>query len=147
MKVILQKDIKGTGKKGDVVTVSDGHGRNYLIPRGLAKEATSGSVSAAKHHKSAQKKREQEELERAKELAKKIESLKLKFRAKAGEGSRLFGSITTKDVAEKLKIECDIDVDKRKISMDQIKMLGEFRAQVKVHPKVVANLSIFIEEE
>ncbi len=147
MKVILQKDIKGTGKKGDIVNVSDGHGRNYLIPRGLAKEATAGSVSANKHQKSSKKKREAEEFEQAKELCKKIETLNLKFLSKAGGGSRLFGSITTKDVADKLKKDYDIEIDKRKISMDQIKMLGEFRADIKVHPKVVAKLSIFVEEE
>ncbi len=147
MKVILQKDVKGTGKKGDIINVSDGHGRNYLIPRGLAKEATQGSVSAATHYKNSKKKRDAEELDNAKQLAGRIEELKLVFKTKVGEGSRLFGSITTKDVADLLSQKYDINVDKRKITMSNIKMLGEFKASIKVHPKVTANLAIFVEEE
>lgn len=147
MKVILQKDVKGTGKKGDIVEVSDGHGRNFLIPKGLAKEATDGRVSAAKHHKAAQKKRQEEAFGDAQALAQKIEALEMNFCAKAGEGSRLFGSITNKDIAQRLSKDHGIDIEKRKISMDQIKMLGQFRAEIKIHPKVVARLSISVTEE
>lgn len=147
MKVILLKDVKGTGKKGDVVTVSDGHGRNFLLPRGLAKEATDGSVSAVKHQKAAEDKRKAEELAEAKVLAKKIESVKVTFQAKAGEGSKLFGSITNKDVASMLEQQHGIKIDKKKVKMDQIKMLGTFKAELKIHPKVTANLEIYVSEQ
>ena len=147
MKVILLKDVKGTGKKGDVVNVNDGHGRNFLIPRGLAKEATDGSVSQVRHQKAAEDKRRAEALDEARELAAKIEKVKVTFQAKAGEGSKLFGSITNKDVAQMLKQQHDIKVDKKKIKMDQIKMLGTFKAEIKIHPKVTAELEIYVTEQ
>ena len=147
MKVILLKDVKGTGKKGDVVNVSDGHGRNFLIPRGLAKEATDGGVSAAKHQKASEDKRNAEALAEAKELAAKIESLKVTFQAKSGEGSKLFGSITNKDVANMLEQQHGIKIDKKKVKMDQIKMLGTFKAEIKVYPKVVAKLEVYVSEQ
>lgn len=147
MQVILLKDVKGTGKKGDVLNVSDGHGRNFLIPRGLAKEATDGGVSQVKHQKAAEDKRNAEILAEAKELAAKIESLKVTFQAKAGEGSKLFGSITNKDVADMLKQQHGIQVDKKKVKMDQIKMLGTFNAEIKIHPRVTAKLEVYVSEQ
>lgn len=147
MKVILLKDVKGTGKKGDVVTVSDGHGRNFLLPRGLAREATDGGVSQVKHQKASEDKRNAEALAEAKELAAKIESLKVTFQAKVGEGSKLFGSITNKDVTQMLNQQHGIKVDKKKVKMDQIKMLGTFKAEIKIHPRVVAKLEIYVTEQ
>lgn len=147
MKVILLKDVKGTGKRGDVVNVSDGHGRNFLIPRGLAKEATEGGVNQVHHQKEAEEKRNAEALAEAKELAAKIESLKVTFQAKSGEGSKLFGSITNKDVAKMFNQQHGIKVDKKKVKMDQIKMLGTFKAEIKVHPRVVAKLEIYVTEQ
>jgi len=147
MNVILLKDVKGTGKKGDVVSVSDGHGRNFLLPRGLAKEATDGGVSAVKHQKASEDKRNAEILAEAKDLAAKIGELKVTFQAKAGEGSKLFGSITSKDVVSMLEKQHGIKVDKKKVKMDQIKMLGTFKAEIKIHHKVVANLEIFVSEQ
>lgn len=147
MKVILLKDVKGTGKRGDVVNVNDGHGRNFLIPRGLAKEATEGGVNQVHHQKEAEEKRKAEALAEAKELAAKIESLKVTFQAKSGEGSKLFGSITNKDVAKMLNQQHGIKVDKKKVKMDQIKMLGTFKAEIKVHPRVVAKLEIYVTEQ
>ncbi len=147
MKVVLLKDVKGTGKKGDVVDVSDGHGRNFLMPRGLAKEATAGSVNEVKHQKASEDKRNAEILAEAKELKAKIESLKVTFQAKSGEGSKLFGSITNKDVASMLKQQHGIEVDKKKVKMDQIKMLGTFNAEIKVHPRVTAKLEIYVSEQ
>ncbi len=147
MKVILLKDIKGTGKKGDVVTVSDGHGRNFLLPRGLAKEATDGGVNAVKHQKASEDKRNAEILAEAKDLAAKIGELKVTFHAKVGEGSKLFGSITTKDVVSKLEKQHGIKVDKKKVKMDQIKMLGTFKAEIKIHPSVVASLEVYVVEK
>lgn len=147
MKVILLKDIKGTGKKGDVINTSDGHARNYLLPRGLAKEATEGNVSALQHQKASQDKKRQEELEAAQELGKKIESLTVKFQAKAGAGGKLFGSITNKDVAKMLNQQYSVKVDKKKIKMDQIKSLGVTNVQIKLHPKVTAELKVEVTEQ
>lgn len=143
MKVILLKDVKGTGKKGDVVNVSDGHARNFLVPRGLAKEATEGNVSKLKHQQASQKKREEEELAEAKALANKISNLILKFKSKAGDGGKLFGSITSKDIATELKKKHKITVDKRKINLDNpIKDLGARYVEIKVYPEVTAKLKI-----
>mgnify|MGYP001199087167 CR=1 FL=1 len=148
MKVILLKDIKGTGKKGDVINVSDGHGRNYLIPRGLAKEATSGNINNLKAQKASEKKRQDKELQEAKDLAERISKITLKFKSKAGEGGKLFGSITTKDIAAKLKKDHKINVDKRKIVLDNpIKELGACYVDVKVYPEVSSKMKIEVTTE
>lgn len=148
MKVILLKDVKGTGKKGEVVNVSDGHARNFLIPRGLAKEATEGNLRQLKNQKAAQKRREEKELAQAKVLAEKISKLTIQFKSKAGEGGKLFGSITSKDIATELKKKHKIDIDKRKISLDSpIKELGARFVEVKVYPEVTAKLKIEVTAE
>ncbi|MBN2897335.1 MAG: 50S ribosomal protein L9 [Clostridia bacterium] len=147
MKVILLKDVKGTGKKGDIVNASDGHARNFLIPRGLAKEATDSSVSALKHQKASEEKRKAAELQEAKDLAAKIGEVEVKIVSKAGEGGKLFGSITSKEIAEKLAQDSGIEIDKRKISMDgAIKTLGTVTLDVKVYPSVVAKLKVTVTE-
>lgn len=148
MKVILLKDIKGTGKKGDVINASDGHARNYLIPRGLAKEATEGNVNALSHQKKSSDKKKAAEVQAAQELADKISELKLEFKTQAGEGGRLFGSITSKDIAEALKKQHDIKVDKKKIVMDgPIKLLGTEEIKIKVYPKIAGTLKVSVTEE
>ncbi|MDK2918832.1 MAG: large subunit ribosomal protein [Candidatus Petromonas sp.] len=148
MKVILLKDVKGTGKKGDVVNVSDGHARNFLIPRGFAKEATDSNIKTLKHQKQMQKRKQEEELAKAKALAEKISSITLTFKSKAGEGGRLFGSITSKDIAEKLKKEHKIKVDKRKIVLDNpIKELGARFVEIKVYPEVSGKLKVQVVAE
>ena len=147
MKVILLKDIKGTGKKGDVINASDGHARNYLIPRGLAKEATDGNVSAMQHQKASLDKRNLEVLDAAKELQKKIETLTGKCQAKSGDAGKLFGSITNKDVAKMLKQQYGVEVEKKKIKMDQIKTLGTTNVEIKLHPKVTAKLKVEVTEQ
>lgn len=148
MKVILLKDIKGTGKKGDIINASDGHARNFLFPRGLAKPATDGNVSALSHQKKSADKKKAEDLAAAKELAAKIESIELKFKTQAGDGGRLFGSITSKDIVQKLKKDHGIGVDKKKLVMDgPIKLLGTEEVKVKVYPKVSAKLKVIVENE
>lgn len=147
MKVILLKDVKGTGKKGDVVNASDGHARNFLIPRGLAKVATESTISTLKHQKASEDKRKAEELQEAKELAARIGELEIKIVSKAGEGGKLFGSITSKEIAEKLNKECDLKIDKRKILMDgAIKALGTTTLDIKIYPSVVAKLKVTVTE-
>ncbi|SKC88326.1 50S ribosomal protein L9 [Maledivibacter halophilus] len=148
MKVILLKDIKGTGKKGDVINVSDGHARNYLVPRGLAKEATKGNINKLKAQKASEKKRQEKELKEAKALAERISNITLNFKSKAGEGGKLFGSITSKDIAANLKKNHKIDIDKRKIVLDSpIKELGARYVDVKVYPEISAKMKVNVTVE
>ena len=125
MKVILQKDVKGTGKAGEIANVNDGYARNFLIPRGLAIPADANSIHAALVKKSADKHRLEMQRKRAKELADGMSGLTVKVYAKAGENGKLFGSIGVAEIAEALKAQHDIDVDKKKIRLDEpIKALG-----------------------
>lgn len=148
MKVILLKDIKGTGKKGDIINASDGHARNFLFPRKLAKPATDGNVSELQHQQKSADKKKAEDLAAAKELAGEIEKIEIVFKTQAGDGGRLFGSITSKDISERLKKDHKIKVDKKKIVMDgPIKLLGTEEIKVKVYPKVIAKLKVKVEAE
>lgn len=148
MKVILLKDIKGTGKKGDIINASDGHARNFLFPRKLAKPATDGNMSALQHQQKSADKKKAEDLAAAKELAGEIEKIEIVFKTQAGDGGRLFGSITSKDIAERLNKDHKIKVDKKKIVMDgPIKLLGTEEIKIKVYPKVVAKLKVKVEAE
>ncbi len=148
MKVILLKDVKGTGNKGDVINVSDGYGRNYLIPREIAREATEGNINKLENQKEVQKKKEEKELKEAKAVGEKISEITLKFKNKAGDGGKLFGSITSKDIATKLKKQHKIDVDKRKIVLDNpIKELGSRFVEVKVYPEISGKLKIEVISE
>lgn len=147
MKVVLKTDVKGTGKKDEMCEVSAGYARNYLFPRGLAIEASTGAVNEVKAKASAKEHHAQEELDAAKELARKIDGKTVSIRAKAGQGGRLFGAVTAKDVAEVLQNAYQVEIDKRKIVMDkEIKNFGSYAAEVKVHPGVVAKLTVKVEE-
>jgi len=148
MKVILLKDIKGTGKKGDIINASDGHARNFLFPRKLAKLATDGNVSELSHQQKSADKKKAEDLQEAKDLAASIEKIELVFKTQAGDGGRLFGSITTKDISLKLKKDHGIAIDKKKMVMDgPIKVMGTEEIKVKVYPKVVAKLKVKVVPE
>jgi large subunit ribosomal protein L9 len=148
MKVILQKDVKGLGKAGDIANVSDGYARNYLIPRGLVVEASSGNLNTIKQQKQAEEKRKAEEFEKAEKLKERLEKLVVILKAKSGEGGRLFGSITNKEIADALKEQHKITLDKRKISLlEPIKDLGETTVEVKVYPGVVGNLKVKVKAE
>ena len=149
MKVILLKDVKGLGKKGEVVNAKDGHARNFLLPRGLAEEANSSNMKELKEKEKSDKLKKEQELKEAKELAKKLSEVKVVIKTKAGENGRLFGSITTKDIGEILEKEHDIVVDRRKIEIDggNIKSMGTTIADVKVYPSVSAKLKIQVTEE
>lgn len=146
MKVILLKDIKGTGKKGQVIEASDGHARNYLFPRGLAKPATDSSVRELEHQKASADKRKEKELEEAKTLGKQLESISLKFAVKTGEGGKLFGAITSKDIAESLEKQHGIKVDKKKIELHPIKSLGTTHAEIKLTQGVHAQVKVEVVE-
>ena len=125
MKVLLQQDVKGTGSAGDIVNVSDGYARNFLIPKKLAVPANAGNINAANIKKDAAKHRVDMQRKNAKELASGMSNLTVRVYAKAGEGGRLFGSITGKEIAEALKAQYDISVDKKKIRITEpIKQTG-----------------------
>lgn len=149
MKVILLQDVKGLGKKGEVVNAKDGYARNFLFPKNLAKEATQGNVKVLEEQKTAKKIKQEEELAKAKALAEKISELIVELKGKAGENGKLFGSITTKDVSTALKKQHKIDIDKRKMDIEggNIKSLGVTIVEVKVYPNVSAKLKVKVVEE
>ncbi len=142
MKVILTQDVKKHGNKGDVVEVADGYARNYLLPRGLAEAATSGKVKQLKQKEKRKKRKENNKVQAAESLADKLESEKFTLKVKAGDSGRLFGSVTTKDIADKVA-EAGYEIDKRKIDLDDhIKSLGMHKIDVKLYGKVFATLNI-----
>ncbi|NMA86401.1 MAG: 50S ribosomal protein L9 [Tissierellia bacterium] len=148
MKVILLKDVKGLGSAGEMVNAKDGYARNFLFPRNLAVEANAQNMKKWEEQKKIDKAKEKEEYENALKLKGKIESINLELKSKAGEGGRLFGSITSKDIADLLKSEYNIEIDRRKIEMkENIKTLGNTQVAVRVYPEVVANLNIKVVEE
>lgn len=145
MKIILKADVKDMGKKGDLVNASDGYARNYLFPRNLAMEANDGNIKSLEHQKAKEAKKKSEELQVAKDFAKKISDLEVTIKAKTGEHGKLFGSITSKDIVEQLKNQHAIEIDKKKIVMeDAIKVTGTYEVEVKVYPEVHGKLKVNI---
>ena len=148
MIVILNRDVKGTGKAGDVVKVSDGYARNMLLPKGYAKEATEGNIRSLEKQKAIAAEKKAEEKARAEEQAKKISELSVTIKTKAGDGGKIFGSITSKDIAEALNKQQGIDVYKNKIKMEApIKQTGETTVNVKLYFEVSAQLKVIVEAE
>lgn len=148
MKVILLKNIKGTGKKGEVKEVAEGYARNYLIPRKMAVAATEGNVNALKDQKKREAKRKEREQQEAEVLAEKLNDLKVVLSVKAGEGGRIFGSITSKQIGQALKKNYQLNVDKKKIQLNEpIRSLGVTQVPVKLHPEVTATLFVQVVEE
>lgn len=146
MKVILKADVKGLGKKGQLVNASDGYARNFLFPKNLAVEANAQAMSELKNKENAEKFRIATETAAAQKNAERINGKTIKLTAKAGQSGKLFGSITSKEVSEKLKAEYDITVDKRKISMDDIKAFGTFEAEVKLYTGISAKIYVMVGE-
>ena len=149
MKVILLKDVKGIGKQGELVNAKDGYARNFLFPKGLAKEANDSSLKELKDKQESDKHREAEEKKAAELMAQKINETKVVIKTKVGENNKLFGSITSKEIAELLEKEYGLKVDKRKINIEggNIKLAGTTVAQVKVYPSIVAKLTITVQEQ
>lgn len=148
MKVILQQDVKGHGKKGQMVEVSDGYGRNFLLPRKLAVEATAENVNTMKMQEKARKAREAEEKAQAEAMAQALESIQVKIPAKAGQGSRLFGSVTSKEIAQALKEQHQMDVGKAKIILPEpIKSFGTFPVKCKLGYEVTGTIHVLVVEE
>jgi large subunit ribosomal protein L9 len=147
MKVIFLKDVKGKGKKGEVKNVADGYAHNFLIKQGLAMEANSANISTLEGQKKKEDKRAAEELAEAKKLGEQLEKITVELSAKAGEGGRLFGSITTKQIAEELQKKHGIKIDKRKMELgDAIRTLGSTKVPVKLHHEVLATLTVHVKE-
>ncbi len=148
MKVILKQDVDNLGKTDDMVEVKDGYARNYLIPKGVAIEATAGNISSMKQRWKAKKLKAEHQREHAEEIAEKIRGLELKLKAKAGENGKLFGSITTMDIADALVNNHKLSIDKKKIVLEEpLKSLGEAVAEIKLHPGLSVPLKINVVEE
>ena len=147
MQVILNQDVKGQGKKGQMVNVSDGYARNYLLPRGLAKEATKSNINVMKGKAESLEYKIKTETEEAKAIAEKMKEREVVIKAKAGDNGKLFGSITSKDVAEELKMQHHIKIDKKKLVMSDIKKLGVTEVQVKLYTGVSGTLKVNVQAE
>lgn len=148
MKVILQQDVKGSGKKGDMINVSDGYARNFLFPRGLAIEASAQALNDYKNREAAKQHRLDEEKANAEHSAKVLEGKSVHITAKAGSNGRLFGSVTAKEIAEQLKKDFSIEVDKRKITLtEDIKAFGSYQADVKLYNGINAKIFVVVGED
>lgn len=147
MKVILLKDVKGQGKKGDLIEVSDGYGRNYLLPRKLATQATSDNLNKMKQQEKAKEKQLEKEIAQAKALGERLEGIVVRIKAKAGDTGRLFGAVTSKEVAQALKDQHDISVEKNKVVMSEpIKAFGTYTVKCKLGHEVTGNINVMVTE-
>lgn len=143
MKVILQADVPGLGKRGELVDVAQGYARNYLFPRGLAQEATEGALRAAEHLRQEKQRHAERELRQARALAARLEGQALTLRARAGEGGKLFGSVTARDVAEVIAADLGVQVDRRKVLLEEpIKALGTYSIRLRLYPGVEASVQV-----
>lgn len=148
MKVILQKDVKNIGRKGEVVEVAEGYGRNYLIPRGLALEASAGNLRKAQFQKETESNKVARELKDAEKISDKIKAQELLVSARVGEGGKLFGSVTTQELADQLRRQFSVEIDKRRIDLKEpIKSLGTYSVTVKVHPQVHVPIKVKVVAE
>lgn len=148
MKVILLDNIKGVGKKDEIINASDGYARNYLLPKKLAVEANSENLSKLNNKKEAASYKRDVEKKEAEELAKKIKGIMLKIKVKAGENGKIFGGVTSKEISDNLKNQYNISVDKKKIDLKEtIKTLGEFNVDIKLFEGVIAKLKVEVISE
>ena len=146
MKVVLKQDVKGLGKKGQLVNASDGYARNFLFPKNLAVEANAQNMSELKNREQAEKYRIETETAAAKKNAENISGKTIRLTAKAGQNGKLFGSVTSKEIAEKLASEFGIKVDKRKVVVDDIKQFGTYEFEVKLYQGISAKLFVMVGE-
>lgn len=146
MKVILKQDIKGVGKKDEVINANDGYARNFLFPKNLAVEANEVNMSKLKAKKDGENYRKSQEKEEAQKQAEKIKNITLTIKVKAGENGKIFGGVTAKEIAENLKTQYNIEVDKKKITLaETIKTLGKFNIEMKLYEGVSAKLLVSVE--
>lgn len=145
MKVILTQDVKKVGKKGELIEVKDGYARNALFPKGLAVEANAVNLNQRKLEQKAEDKRKQQELDDAQAIANTINDKEIKLSVKTGEGGKVFGSVTSKEIAEAIQREFGVKIDKKKIQLKEaIKGLGGQKVTIKLHPKVSATVSVLV---
>lgn len=148
MKVILKEDIKSLGKKGEIVEVSDGYARNFILKKNKGVEANSSNLNDLKLKKANDDKIAQEQYEAAKELGKQIEAGQIQVSIKMGEGGKAFGSVSSKEIAEEVKKQLDLMIDKKKVQLKEaIKVPGTHVVPIKLHPKVTADLKVLVAEE
>ena len=148
MKVILQQDVKKVGSKGDIVEVSEGYGRNFLLPKKLAVEATAANLETAKQKANSAARKKQQATDEARLLAAQLEKVSVKVAVRIGEGGKLFGSVTGKDVADALAKDNGIELDRRKIALkSEVTGPGEYEAVIKVHPEIQSTIKVLVVAE
>ena len=148
MKIILLQDVKSLGKKGEIVEASDGYARNYILPKKLGVEANAQHRNDLKLQKANEEKVAKQQLEAAREFAKELETKEVVVKMKAGEGGRVFGSVSSKEIAQAAKVQGGMEIDKKKIQMQEpIKSFGIFEVTVKLHPKVSGKLKVKVQED
>lgn len=147
MEVILLEDVKSLGKKGEIVKVSDGYARNYIIKKNLGKEATARNLNELKLQKQHEEKLAQEKLDAAKEIANELKDKSVTLSIKTGSGGRSFGSVSTKEIAVAIKSQLGYDIDKKKMSLDiPVKSPGTYTLTIKLHPKVTGKMDVIVKE-
>lgn len=147
MKVILLQDVKAQGKKGQMITVSDGYARNFLLPRKLAVEASADALNAIRNHDLAVARRKEEEKKQAQAMAGKLASMPVRVSKKAGDNGKLFGTVTAKEIGEAFKAQYGQEIDHRKIVIDEpIKVFGKFELKVKLFPEITGTLYVVVTE-
>ena len=148
MKVILLQDVKSLGKKGEIVNVNDGYARNFILPKKLGLEANGKNMNDLKLQKNNEAKVAKEHLEAAKELAKQLEAGKVEVAIKVGEGGKVFGSVSNKEIAAEVKKQLGLEIYKKKVQLkDALKTLGTHKVPVKLHPEVTAEVTVEVKEE
>lgn len=147
MKVILLQDVKKIGNKGVILEVAEGYARNYLLPRGLAVEASQANMKNLEKQHAIETKKKEVLLGEAKQLAQKVSDITVKIATKTGEGGKLFGSVTSKDIGDILAKEYGINIDKRKITSEPIKTIGTYIVYIKLHPEVEAQFKVQVLEK
>lgn len=147
MKVILLKDVKSVGKKGDIVNASDGYARNYLVPRGLAQEATDSNLHILNNKKETERRQKLSEIEAAQKVAESMKGKEINLWVKTGENGKLFGSITGKDIVDELNKKYNLKVDKKKVVIDNIKQVGTYDVEVKLYPEISTKIKVIIAEK
>lgn len=147
MKVILKQDVKGSGKKGQILDVADGYARNFLLKRKLATEVSAKSMNELKNKQSSDQFKIDQEIKLAKETAEKISGKTANFKVKAGVNGKLFGSVSSKEISERIMSDFGVKIDKKKITLDtEIKAFGTYKAKVKLHHGITAEMSIVVTE-
>lgn len=146
MKVVLLQDVKGHGKKGELCNVSDGYARNFLFPKKLAVEADNAAMNELKNREQAAAHHKQEEINTAKELASKLQGKTVTVTAKAGSNGKLFGSVTSKEIAAEIKKSLGVEIDRKKMNVADIKNFGEYTAEIKLYTGITAKITVKVTE-